>query len=131
MTGELLDAKVVGANSTIELFQTKVGSERMRHVRTYVDEAIQTPNRVAWVSDHAFVFSNDHSGKVGFVCLPYAQSGNFQLQRSHVLMRSSVDILIHSSEAAILGIAQEITAISRHHRIHSTNLMESFGVRIL
>lgn len=67
VTGEALNAKVVGANSTIELFQTKVGSETMRHIRTYTDELIQTPNRVAWVNDHAFVFTNDHSAKVGFV----------------------------------------------------------------
>ena len=70
MTGEALDAKVVGANSTVELFQTKVGSETMKHVKTYADELIQTPNRVAWVNDHAFVFSNDHSAKTGFVWLP-------------------------------------------------------------
>ena len=67
ITGEALDAKAVGANSTIELFQTKAGSDTMRYVRTYADELIQTPNRVAWVNDHAFVFSNDHSAKVGFV----------------------------------------------------------------
>ena len=70
MTGVALDPKVVGANSTVELFQTKAGSDSMRHVRTYADELIQTPNRVAWVSDHAFVFTNDHSGKVGFVSRP-------------------------------------------------------------
>ena len=67
VTGEALDPKVVGANSTVELFQTKVGSETMKHVRTYADELIQTPNNVAWVNDHAFVFTNDHSAKTGFV----------------------------------------------------------------
>jgi hypothetical protein len=67
VTGEPLDPKIVGANSTVELFQTRAGSESMRHVRTYSDELIQTPNRVAWVNDHAFVFTNDHSAKTGFV----------------------------------------------------------------
>jgi arylesterase/paraoxonase len=67
VTGEALDATMLGANSTIEQFQTKVGSETMRHVRTYVNPLIQTPNRVAWVSDHSFLFTNDHSNKVGFV----------------------------------------------------------------
>ncbi|CAG8961721.1 hypothetical protein HYFRA_00006261 [Hymenoscyphus fraxineus] len=64
-TGNHLDATLVGANSTIEQFQTKAGSSTMRHVRTYFNEAIQTPNRVAWVNDHSFVFTNDHSAKVG------------------------------------------------------------------
>ncbi|TVY76064.1 Serum paraoxonase/arylesterase [Lachnellula suecica] len=65
VTGELLDNVKVGANSTIEQFQTKAGSDTMRHVRTYANDVIHTPNRVAWVNDHAFVFTNDHSGKVG------------------------------------------------------------------
>ncbi|KAF8849101.1 putative serum paraoxonase/arylesterase 2 [Acephala macrosclerotiorum] len=65
VTGEFLNAALVGANSTIEQFITKAGSSTMRHVRTYADPLIQTPNRVAWVNDHAFVFTNDHSGKVG------------------------------------------------------------------
>ena len=66
-TGEALDAKVVGANSTIELFQTTVGSKTMRHIRTYADELIQTPNRVAWINDHSFVFTNDHTAKTALV----------------------------------------------------------------
>lgn len=70
VTGELLDATILGANSTVEQFQTTVGSETMRHVRTYADPLIKTPNRVAWVSDHSFVFSNDHSNKIGFVSSP-------------------------------------------------------------
>ncbi|KAG4034208.1 hypothetical protein MFRU_003g01810 [Monilinia fructicola] len=66
VTGVSLDAVGLGANSTIELFQSHVGSDSMRHVRTYTDPAIQTPNQVAWVNDNAFVFTNDHSAKVGF-----------------------------------------------------------------
>jgi arylesterase/paraoxonase len=66
-TGDFLDATVVGANSTIELFQTKAGSDTMRHVRTYAHDLIETPNNVAWINDDSFVFTNDHSSKVGFV----------------------------------------------------------------
>jgi hypothetical protein len=69
VTGEPLDATVVGANSTIEQFQTKAGSDAMQHVQTYVNTLIRTPNRVAWVTENSFVFSNDHSNKVGFVSL--------------------------------------------------------------
>ena len=71
VTGEPLDPKVVGANSTIEQFQTTAGSDTMKHVRTYASEVIATPNSVTWVSDHAFVFTNDHgSRKVGLVRSP-------------------------------------------------------------
>ncbi|KAG4440936.1 hypothetical protein IFR05_003565 [Cadophora sp. M221] len=65
ITGTPLDASKVGANSTIEQFQTKAGTNTMRHVRTYVNDIIQTPNRVAWMSEDTFVFSNSHSVKVG------------------------------------------------------------------
>ncbi|KAF7868798.1 uncharacterized protein EAF02_009534 [Botrytis sinoallii] len=66
ITGTPLDAGVVGANSTIELFHTQVGSVSMKHIKTYADPAIQAPNQVAWVNDDDFVFTNDHSHKVGF-----------------------------------------------------------------
>lgn len=66
-TSKPLDAAKVGANSTIELFQTQAGSDIMRHIRTYSNEVIATPNRVQWVNDHAFVFSNEHSKKTGIV----------------------------------------------------------------
>lgn len=69
VTGEPLDATKVGANSTIEQFQTKARSDKMRHVRTYIDEHINTPNRVAWVTEDTFVFTNFMSDKVGFVSL--------------------------------------------------------------
>lgn len=71
ITGAPLDASKVGANSTIEQFQTKAGTNTMRHVRTYVNDIIQTPNRVAWMSEDTFVFTNSHSAKVGFVSLSH------------------------------------------------------------
>jgi arylesterase/paraoxonase len=67
ITGEYLDASVVGANSTIEQFLTKAGTTTMRHIKTFAHPLIHTPNRVAWVTDTSFVISNDHSGKVGLV----------------------------------------------------------------
>jgi arylesterase/paraoxonase len=67
VTRQPLDAARVGANSTIELFQTTVGSDTMVHVRTFSNDVIRTPNDVAWVNDRAFVFTNDHSTKTGWV----------------------------------------------------------------
>lgn len=69
ITGAPLDASIVGANSTIEQFQTKAGTDKMRHVRTYVNKHIQTPNRVAWMSEDTFVFTNYLSTKAGIVSL--------------------------------------------------------------
>ena len=66
-TGTLLDATKIGGNSTIEVFEAVLGETVMRHVKTYYDPAIDTPNNVAWVSDESFVFTNDHNSKVGFV----------------------------------------------------------------
>lgn len=64
-TKTVLDATKVGANSTVELFETTLGESRMRHIRTYADEAIHTPNRPAAVGPDSFVFTNDHGRKVG------------------------------------------------------------------
>jgi arylesterase/paraoxonase len=66
-TGKVLDATVIGANTTIEHFITKVGAPNMRYIRTTIDPLIDTPNNVAWVSEDGFVLSNDHSAKVGVV----------------------------------------------------------------
>jgi arylesterase/paraoxonase len=68
VTGNSLDATKVGANSTIELFQTIAGGDTMCYIRTYANDVIMTPDRgVQWVSDHSFVFTNDKSVKVGIV----------------------------------------------------------------
>lgn len=69
VTGEPVDATKVGANSTIELFQTTAGSDTMRYIRTYANDVILTPNRVQWVNEDSFVFTNDKSSKTGFVSL--------------------------------------------------------------
>lgn len=66
-TGTLLDATQVGANSTIELFETTVGQTELRHLKTYHHDAIQTPNNVAFFPDGSFVLSNDKSSKTGMV----------------------------------------------------------------
>ena len=127
VTGEALDAKLVGANSTIELFQTKAGSDTMRHVRTYADNLIQTPNRVAWVNDHAFVFSNDHTAKVGLVC-PFHRAQPCA-PKIRLTLTDSADTSIHSSAAGILDIVPATNAISLHpHLTHSISPTASSAV---
>ena len=65
-TGERVDATKVGANSTLEVFEVKRGSNEMTHVKTVSSPAIHTPNKVAATGDGGFVVTNDHSGKLGF-----------------------------------------------------------------
>ncbi|KIV79805.1 hypothetical protein PV11_07350 [Exophiala sideris] len=66
VTGELLDNAVVGGNSTIELFTTAPGSKTTKHVKTFANPQIATPNNVAVTKDGAFFFTNDHGPhKVG------------------------------------------------------------------
>jgi arylesterase / paraoxonase len=66
--GQFLDNTAVGANSTIEVFELEPGSEAVRHVRTFADAQIATPNNVAVMPDGGFFFTNDHGPhKVGLV----------------------------------------------------------------
>jgi hypothetical protein len=73
-TGELLDARKIGSNSTIEVFETILGETTMKHIKTYSDPVIDTPNEVAWISGDSFVFTNDHNAKVGFVSIKPSSS---------------------------------------------------------
>ncbi|EXJ82800.1 hypothetical protein A1O3_06615 [Capronia epimyces CBS 606.96] len=60
LTGELLDNTVVGGNSTIELFTTEPDTDSMKHIKTFADPHIATPNNVALAEGGGFFFTNDH-----------------------------------------------------------------------
>ncbi|KAF5692991.1 hypothetical protein FDENT_2429 [Fusarium denticulatum] len=57
---KLLDQHVHGGNATIEHFVTGPQASEMKHVRTYANHGITTPNRVAAMYDKSFYISNDH-----------------------------------------------------------------------
>ncbi|KAJ5976491.1 calcium-dependent phosphotriesterase [Penicillium waksmanii] len=66
VTGEFLDALVVGANSTVKMFDLDETSGTLEHVKTVASEAIFTPNGVAVEEDGlGFVITNDHNTKTG------------------------------------------------------------------
>lgn len=68
VSGAFLDAAVVGGNSTIELFDMDLGAGELKHVKTFADPQIATPNNIAATGDGGFYFTNDHGPhKVGFV----------------------------------------------------------------
>ncbi|EIW83168.1 calcium-dependent phosphotriesterase [Coniophora puteana RWD-64-598 SS2] len=62
------DATRIGADSVIEIFETRQGSETLEHVRTVHDpEVIITPNDVMGSSDgKSFFFTNDYGIKAGW-----------------------------------------------------------------
>lgn len=63
--GNELDGKTYGANSTVELFETTLGSDSMNHIRTYSSPLVVTPNMVAPVDADSFLVTNDHGEKLG------------------------------------------------------------------
>ncbi|KAJ7045403.1 hypothetical protein C8F04DRAFT_1025033 [Mycena alexandri] len=57
-------ASMTGADSTIEIFKTTVGSTTLKHLRTLQDPVILTPNDIVGSPDgDSFFFTNDHSSK--------------------------------------------------------------------
>jgi hypothetical protein len=65
-----IDASVLGANSTIDVFEMRRGEESMRHVRTIWSPEVITPNRVAILGQGNFLVTNVHSAKTGLVRSP-------------------------------------------------------------
>lgn len=65
-TGEPLDPRKVGANSTIEMFDLDTPSSTLVHVKTIASEAIISPNNLAVAADGiGFLVTNDHDAKAG------------------------------------------------------------------
>lgn len=63
--GRPVDNNKTGANSTVEIFETTLGSDSMKHIKTFHDPLIRTPNRVAPAGPDSFLFTNDHFLKTG------------------------------------------------------------------
>ena len=71
------DAKKVGADSVVEIFKTKIGSDVLEHIRTVRDEHVVTPNDLVGRPDgKGFWASNDHSVKVGLASISLNIVGN-------------------------------------------------------
>jgi arylesterase/paraoxonase len=72
------DAPKVGADSVVEIFKTKIGSDVLKHVRTVRDyEHVVTPNELVGRPDgKGFWVSNDHKVKVGLVSIPLDTVGS-------------------------------------------------------
>lgn len=59
-----------GANSTIEIFKTRVGASTLTHLHTVHSPVIISPNDLVGSSDgKSFYFTNDAGAKTGFVSI--------------------------------------------------------------
>jgi len=64
-TGRAVD---IGANSSVEIFKTKVGSKSLTHLRTIESPVIHTPNDIVGSPNgHSFYFTNDYGSKTGLM----------------------------------------------------------------
>lgn len=105
-----LDASVLGANSTIDVFELKRGSDSMRHVRTIWSSNVPTPNRVAALGNGEFVVTNDHSTKTGLVSVHKSQSA---CVASNIQQRMELDPIIGGGNVAFCNVNGEChTAVS-------------------
>jgi arylesterase/paraoxonase len=67
VTGSEVDAAIVGANSTVEVFEIERHGDTLQHIETYADALIQTPNRVTPTGENGFVMTNDKSVKGKYI----------------------------------------------------------------
>ncbi|CZR64077.1 related to serum paraoxonase/arylesterase [Phialocephala subalpina] len=63
--GKVLDGNLVGANSTIEVFEHEIGSGELDWVRTIWSVVVQTPNNLVAAGDGGVLITNDHTSKTG------------------------------------------------------------------
>ncbi|KAG5637986.1 hypothetical protein H0H81_002347 [Sphagnurus paluster] len=65
---DVQSAPRVGADSSVEIFKTTIGSDTITHVHTVEDPTIICPNDVVGYPDgQSFYFTNDHGEKVGLM----------------------------------------------------------------
>jgi hypothetical protein len=63
-----VDPRQTGADSVLEIFKHKVGSDTLVHVKTFVSPLMIAPNDVVGSDDGtSLYFTNDHGQKTGIV----------------------------------------------------------------
>ncbi|KAK2042979.1 calcium-dependent phosphotriesterase [Colletotrichum somersetense] len=97
VTGELLDQAGVGANSTIEVFETGPQAVGMKHIHTFASVNISTPNNIAALSSEAIYFTNDKGAhKVG--------------------LKSHASPLIGQGDVSFCSVSSGCKRVSERHR---------------
>lgn len=84
-------APETGAESVIEIFDTRLGSDELRWVKTVRDPngegLIWTPNSIAAVGPRQFYFTNDHKRKTAWVSGGAGTSGRLVCSQEHLQWR--------------------------------------------
>lgn len=65
--GPVIDPHTVGADSTVEIFETRLGSDTWNHVKTVRHPLLVTPNNLVATGPRSFYASNDHVDKTSWV----------------------------------------------------------------
>lgn len=73
-SGEVQDPHVVGADSTVEIFETRLGSDTWKHVKTVRHPLLRTPNNLVATGPRSFYATNDHIDKTAWVSLNRSSS---------------------------------------------------------
>lgn len=61
------DSKKHGADSTIEVFESRLGDTNWKHVRTIRDDKVYTPNNIVATGPGSFYVTNDNVAKTGLI----------------------------------------------------------------
>lgn len=64
--GTINASSYLGANSTIEVFTSKLGSSTFNHLKTISSPSIVAPNSIAPLNSETFLFTNDHDVKTAW-----------------------------------------------------------------
>jgi hypothetical protein len=72
--GNLLDTKIYGANSTIEVFEHTRGSTTLEYIKTIISDAVFTPNNLVATGDGGVLITNDHNSKTPDLVCSHPQS---------------------------------------------------------
>lgn len=60
------DRDIIGHNSTIEIFESKLGSKALSHLSTVSSSLIQTPSSILPISESSFVVANSHDKRLNW-----------------------------------------------------------------
>lgn len=70
------DAHSVGADSTVEIFEGRLGSTSWTHVKTVRHPLVKTPNNLVATGPRSFYVSNDHREKTHTLVRIYQYAGS-------------------------------------------------------
>lgn len=87
-TGQVEDPHTVGADSTVEIFETRVGSDTWKHVKTVRHPLLRTPNNLVATGPRSFYATNDHIDKTAWVGRLHSQHDASRVDRPSSLPSS-------------------------------------------